>query len=173
MIHTPIGVHGGIRSNRPLWSAVALGIVVSVAIVHPLTMMMYTLASQAGSAGMTPVWDFTGSQVRAGFMWPMRPMTEVFAVLGAGVSGAAAWVSRLLMRRRPQLATPPRVRPAAPELLRICAWCQKVRDEQGKWQRIARSRAVHAEVQCTHGLCPECASALLADVDRVDAANDS
>ena len=171
MIHTTIGVHRGIRRDALLWSAAAVGIVVSIAIVHPLTMMLYTRASKAGIAGMTRAWDFIGLQVRAGFTWLMRPMTEAFAVMGAGFSGAAAWMGLRRRRRRRQLAIHPRERPAAPELLRICAWCQKVRDEQGEWQRIARYRAAHAEVQCSHCLCPECASALLADADRVDAAD--
>lgn len=170
MIHTTIGVHRRIHSDGLLWSAAALGIVVSVAIVHPLTMLMYILASQAGIAGMTPVSDFLESQVRAGFTWPMRPMTEVFAVMGAGVSGAAAWMSLRLMRRRKQLAIPPREWPAEPVLLPVGAWCQKVRDEQGARRRIERFRADRATVQRSHRVCPEIASTRLAGADRRGAA---
>lgn len=170
MIHTTIEIHRGIRCDGLLWSAAALGIVVSVAIVHPLTMMMYTLASQAGIADLTPVWDFIVSQVRAGFTWPMRPMTEVFAVLGAGVSAAAAWMSLRLMRQRPQWAIHPRVWPAEPILLPVRAWCHMARDEQGEWRRIERYLADREKLQCSHGVCPDCASTLQTEEDRMDSA---
>lgn len=41
-------------------------------------------------------------------------------------------------------------------LLPICAACKSIRNDQGYWQQIERYMAEHAEVQFSHGICPEC-----------------
>lgn len=41
-------------------------------------------------------------------------------------------------------------------LLPTCAWCNKIRDEQGKWMRFEHYIALHSEAQFSHGICPEC-----------------
>jgi glucose-6-phosphate-specific signal transduction histidine kinase len=43
-------------------------------------------------------------------------------------------------------------------LLPICAWCKKIRDEQGNWQNIETYVADHSEANFSHGICPECAN---------------
>ncbi|MFN7958885.1 MAG: hypothetical protein U0P46_11280 [Holophagaceae bacterium] len=41
-------------------------------------------------------------------------------------------------------------------MLPICAWCRKVRDEQGQWEQIETYVAKHSDTTWTHGICPEC-----------------
>jgi PAS domain S-box-containing protein len=41
-------------------------------------------------------------------------------------------------------------------LLPICAWCKKIRDDQGYWQQIEHYLAQHTDAVFSHGLCPEC-----------------
>jgi len=41
-------------------------------------------------------------------------------------------------------------------LLPICAWCKKIRDDQGYWQQVETYIKQHAEVNFTHAICPEC-----------------
>lgn len=41
-------------------------------------------------------------------------------------------------------------------MLPICAWCKKVRDDEGYWNRIESYLESHSEMQFTHGICPEC-----------------
>lgn len=41
-------------------------------------------------------------------------------------------------------------------LLPICAGCKKIRDDQGYWNQIESYLRAHAEVEFTHGMCPEC-----------------
>jgi PAS domain-containing protein len=43
-------------------------------------------------------------------------------------------------------------------LLPICAGCKKIRDDQGYWQSLEQYLSEHAEVQFSHGLCPDCLS---------------
>ena len=42
-------------------------------------------------------------------------------------------------------------------LLPICAWCKRIRDDEGTWQQIETYITVHSEADFTHGICPDCA----------------
>ena len=42
------------------------------------------------------------------------------------------------------------------ELLPICAWCRKVRNDQNYWQAVEEYLSEHAAVRFTHGICPDC-----------------
>lgn len=41
-------------------------------------------------------------------------------------------------------------------LLPICAWCKKIRDDEGEWHRVEGYLADRAPVSFTHGICPQC-----------------
>ena len=51
-------------------------------------------------------------------------------------------------------------------LLPICAWCRKVRNEQGLWEQIEVYVSKHSDTTWTHGICPECANGMK-DADHV------
>ena len=41
-------------------------------------------------------------------------------------------------------------------LLPICAWCKRVRDDDGYWTMVETYVADHSNANFTHGICPEC-----------------
>ncbi len=41
-------------------------------------------------------------------------------------------------------------------LLPICAWCKRVRDDDGYWGQIEMYIDKHSEAEFSHGICPEC-----------------
>jgi len=41
-------------------------------------------------------------------------------------------------------------------LLRICAWCGKIRDDKGEWVPLDLYVAQQTDAEFTHGICPEC-----------------
>jgi integral membrane sensor domain MASE1 len=43
-------------------------------------------------------------------------------------------------------------------LIPICAWCHKVRTDDGAWQRVEAYISEHTDADFTHGICPECAA---------------
>lgn len=45
-------------------------------------------------------------------------------------------------------------------LLPICASCKKIRDDHGYWQQVEVYLREHADVDFSHGLCPDCAQRL-------------
>jgi two-component system, sensor histidine kinase and response regulator len=41
-------------------------------------------------------------------------------------------------------------------LLPICAWCKRVRDDQGYWTMVETYFSQRSQAQFSHGICPEC-----------------
>ncbi len=41
-------------------------------------------------------------------------------------------------------------------LLPICAWCKRIRDDQGYWTKVESYLRAHTDADFTHGICPEC-----------------
>ena len=41
-------------------------------------------------------------------------------------------------------------------LLSICCYCKKIKDDNGAWQQLESYLRSHAEVEFSHGICPEC-----------------
>jgi len=41
-------------------------------------------------------------------------------------------------------------------LLPICAWCKKIRDDGGHWQKIEQYIADRSQAAFTHAMCPQC-----------------
>jgi hypothetical protein len=48
-------------------------------------------------------------------------------------------------------------------LLPICASCKKIRNDSGYWEQIEAYLHEHAEVEFSHGICPDCARKLYPD----------
>lgn len=42
-------------------------------------------------------------------------------------------------------------------LLPVCAWCRRIKDDQGDWEPLERYISHHSDAQFSHGICPECA----------------
>jgi thioredoxin-related protein len=42
-------------------------------------------------------------------------------------------------------------------ILPICSYCNKIRDDDGQWNRIESYIAKYSEAQFSHGICQECA----------------
>lgn len=42
------------------------------------------------------------------------------------------------------------------DLLPMCAWCRKVRDDEDFWHDVEHYLGSHRDIHVTHGICPEC-----------------
>jgi len=69
---------------------------------------------------------------------------------------------KLLTTQREQQKTIQELRKAVDEiktlrgLIPICAWCKRIRDDEGYWDQLEVYLAKHSEAVFSHGLCPEC-----------------
>ena len=41
-------------------------------------------------------------------------------------------------------------------LLPVCAWCKKVRNDEGYWEQVEQYLEEHSDARITHGVCEEC-----------------
>ena len=46
------------------------------------------------------------------------------------------------------------------ELLPICAWCKRIRDDEDYWHNIEEYLHLHTGTDFTHGICPHCLETL-------------
>lgn len=52
-------------------------------------------------------------------------------------------------------------------LLPICAWCKRIRDDDGYWKQVEAYVHAHTDAEFTHGICPECFEKLNAQNKKV------
>lgn len=45
-------------------------------------------------------------------------------------------------------------------ILPMCAWCKKIRTDEGYWQEVEQYFLVHQDQAFSHGICPECRGSL-------------
>jgi hypothetical protein len=53
-------------------------------------------------------------------------------------------------------------------LLPLCAWCNKVRDDEGYYHDLQSYITRHSQVQFTHGICLECRTKFLSEAAETD-----
>ncbi len=44
------------------------------------------------------------------------------------------------------------------EILPMCSWCRKVRDDENFWSHVDDYLATHSDLRFSHGICPDCAA---------------
>lgn len=53
------------------------------------------------------------------------------------------------------------------DLLPMCGWCRKIRDDRGYWDSVEGYFKRHADVRFTHGICPDCTVKMLAEINAM------
>ena len=51
-------------------------------------------------------------------------------------------------------------------IIPICAWCKKIRDDQGYWEKVEDYIKRHSSANFTHGICPDCKQAMTDEMKR-------
>jgi len=49
--------------------------------------------------------------------------------------------------------------------LSICAWCKRVRQDDGYWEQLEKYVAQHSDARFSHSICPQCRAAIRPDQD--------
>ena len=102
------------------------------------------LINRAGGSSWIPFWNFDVG----------------FALLAT----FAAIVARIQEEMNHQTSLANELRAALAEvqhlsgLLRMCAWCRRIRNDQGEWEPFEVYVMAHSDVDITHGICPDCAA---------------
>lgn len=109
-------------------------------------------------------------QVTAGFLQSWKLPATLLLVLAAGTWLFHLIRSRQLVARQKELDA--RIAAATADirvlhgLLPLCGSCHQVRDDQGYWQQLETYLAKSTELEFTHGFCPDCASAMIAQLEE-------
>lgn len=87
--------------------------------------------------------------------------------LVAALTGRLKLVFRLEQELRENLdRTLQNVR-ALEGLLPVCAWCKKVRNDEGYWQELEAYLQPRIKAAFSHGICPDCAAKLSAENEQM------
>ena len=57
------------------------------------------------------------------------------------------------------------------ELLPVCSWCRKVRNDSGYWEQLEKYISNRTSTSFTHGICPECQKKYEAETRRIGGLN--
>lgn len=68
-----------------------------------------------------------------------------------------------LQRRHEELSSARAEVETLSRLLPICAWCKKVRDDDGYWQQVEEFFEKRDRIRFTHGICADCANDQMKD----------
>jgi len=71
--------------------------------------------------------------------------------IGTAIVGAVVMATNITELKTAQ-ATVAKLR----QLLPLCAWCGKIRNQEGSWETVERYLGARMNTQVTHGICPEC-----------------
>jgi DNA-binding response OmpR family regulator len=52
------------------------------------------------------------------------------------------------------------------ELIPICSYCKKIRDDGNYWQQVESYLSTRAGVHFSHGVCPECYEKVVAELEK-------
>jgi PAS domain S-box-containing protein len=90
------------------------------------------------------------------YSFQVNPFREGISVLFRDISerkNAEAERERLIDELHAALAQVRTLRGLIP----MCAWCKKIRNDEGYWEQIEAYIKSHSEADFTHGMCPDCA----------------
>jgi hypothetical protein len=83
----------------------------------------------------------------------------LFAIAGLGIT----WLAHQLYQARLRAEVAMEQVRTLTGLLPICAWCKKIRNEDGQWQQMEQYVSARTDATFTHGLCTECAKRMEAE----------
>jgi ligand-binding sensor domain-containing protein len=113
------------------------------------------------------VWNEDGVRLPIRVVPPFWRTWTFQSTLVLGLLGAALGAHRWRVRQHvlAERVLSGRVQEALAEiktlsgLLPICAWCKRIRADDGRWRQIEAYVRDHTQADFTHGVCPDCAEA--------------
>jgi len=129
-------------------------------VFHPLVMLLSYLMSVRDTAPDTGTAAGILTVVLHSFSIDMLPWSLSFTVFN-GIIGFYAGILKCKKLEREELIADLQKALADVRtlsgMLPICAWCKKIRNDEGYWQRIESYMKSHLDLDFTHGICSDCA----------------
>lgn len=123
------------------------GILVSAPILGAAVCGMHYTAMRASIFQATPGSGAASSMVFTPFALSVAILLVTSLILAIAVGGT--WIHRRLDRAHTTIAR-------LEGLLPICAWCKKIRGEDGSWQDLEAYIRSRSKARFSHGICAQC-----------------
>ncbi len=124
-----------------------VGFLAGALVIHPLSMVVQGL--------VYPDFVVDPLQVFNAFSARHLPMAAFFGVLGTVVALGVEFIAGKLSMARRRIVV-------LEEILPICSYCKKIRDDgdaqagEGAWVEVDTYLALHRNTLFSHGICPDC-----------------
>jgi len=136
------------------------GAIVGYFVFHPMVMLFtYLMTFKDTSLDITNTGGITAVILRS-FSIDMLPWSLSFALFN-GIIGL--YYGMLKVEKMAQKELIVNLQKTLTEvktlsgMLPICAWCKKIRNDEGYWQKIEAYFKSHSDLDFTHGICEDCA----------------
>jgi hypothetical protein len=136
------------------------GAIIGYFLFHPLVMLLsYLMTIKDSSMEMTTTTSVIAVLLRS-FSMDMLPWSLSFALFN-GIIGFYYGTFKAEKLAREELIK--NLQKALADvktlsgMLPICAWCKKIRNDEGYWQKIEAYLKSHSDLDFTHSICHECA----------------
>ena len=132
---------------KNLLIGVVSGFMLGFFFLHPFSMLFQGM--------IHPTFSFNLLVLKDAFNPHHLPMAVYFGLLGSLTGSLIIFLLAALSREKEKVKM-------LEGLLPICAWCKKIRDDEGKergsgdWVKIEKYIQKRSKVDFTHGICPEC-----------------
>ena len=143
-----------------------IGALIGFFFFHPLVMLISHFMATHNSADAIPVLKNIISVVMQSFSFTMLPWSLSFAFFN-GVIGL--YYGTMKQENLAKEALILDLQKALAEIktlsgmLPICAWCNKIKNDEGYWQKIETYLKNHSDVNFTHGICNDCEKKVYSD----------
>jgi hypothetical protein len=137
-----------------------IGALVGLFIFHPLIMLLSHFMITHNGADAVTVFENIAAVVFKSFSRSMLPWSLSFAFLN-GVIGL--YYGKIKQENLAKEELILNLQKALAEvktlsgMLPICAWCKKIRNDEGYWQKIEAYLKSHSNLDFTHSICNDCA----------------
>ena len=148
------------RKRKIIFQYSLIGACAGYFFFHPLVMLLSFLMSvrdaPLGMANATAVFTV----IMRSFSIDMLPWSLSFTLFN-GIIGFYYGILKFKKLEREELIA--NLQKALADvktlsgMLPICAWCKKVRNDEGYWQKIEAYMKSHLDLDFTHGICNDCA----------------
>ena len=118
------------------------GVVVGLVLLHPAAMFIKDFHV------FNPVFNWNAMQIA--FSFEHIPMSVYFSFLGGAIGLFYGIISERLMRTEKRLEL-------IEDILPICRFCKKIKDDDGSWNLVEEYMGKHSKVDVHSHICETCA----------------
>jgi len=129
-------------------------------IFHPLVMLLaHFMAIYSGPGAVAPVEEISSVLLKS-FSLAMLPWSLSFAFFNGVIGLYYGTIKQANLAQKELILN---LQKASTEvktlsgMMPICAWCKKIRNDEGYWQKIEAYITSHSDLDFTHRICNDCA----------------